>query len=71
MSPSLGGPVQPRPLLAVFGAASSSLALSKAQSDSIVFVTLLPRPILFKWKETHTFVQWIQDLLSFPKVLSL
>ena len=71
MSGFLGQPMSPCPLIGLFGVTPEHLGLTKAQSNSIAFLTLLARRlVLIKWKDCRppTFTHWVKDALYFLKL---
>ena len=71
MSGFLGGPISPCPLVVLFGVLPDHLGLTRAQSNSVAFLTLLARRlILIKWKDCKppTFTHWVKDVLYFLKL---
>lgn len=64
-------PVSPCPLVGLFGVVPDHLGLTRAQSNSVAFLTLLARRlILIKWKDCKppTFTHWVKDVLYFLKL---
>ena len=63
--------IVPCPIIGLFGATPEHLGLTRAQSNSIAFLTLLARRlVLIKWKDCKppTFTHWVKDALYFLKL---
>lgn len=71
LSAVLQVPLDPDPLLALFGTHSKTLNLSRLKSDFAAFLTLLARRrILMCWKSPSPpqFEAWLRDVLHFSKL---
>lgn len=71
LSHTLQTPLQPEPLIALFGITSNAVQLSKVKSDFLAFLVLLAkRRILLCWKSPlpPSYEGWIKDVLHFSKL---
>ena len=71
LSKALKVPIEPAPLIAIFGVTPRTMVLPKIKSDLVAFLTLLARRLILRlWKSRSppTYEAWIRDALFFSKL---